>query len=328
MSSHNQGSRTSLNKVGHCILHGEGVSKGGWLNSAESSDLIGAFGPLLITLRPDCLTPAIHLYILRTTAPSSPAAHCSSTPYLAAIMHFTPALALALPALAIAQAQNPLFDQAQAWFDKAKSYIPTSVYDTAADPVGASASKIAAKNVTPLTMANYEAFLTPDPSSSHSPQEYMVFVSGGNKTCEGYCAKVEKEWNETASIFAADPTAPKLGYINCDTQGVLCATWMAKPPTIWHIQRPIALADQSTPASTIYINYLNITETTVGDMVALHSGKKYETGMIYEGYFHPFDGPLAKAGVNKIVGYILFGFGLIPSWAFMLIISMVSRQVM
>jgi len=243
-------------------------------------------------------------------------------------MYLTLALALALPALSAAQAQNPLLDQAQAWFVKAKSYIPTSVYDAAADPVGASAFKIAAKNVTPLTMANYEAFLTPDPNSSKSPQEYMVFVSGGNKTCGGHCVKVEKEWNETASIFAADPTAPRLGYINCDVQGVLCATWTAKPPTIWHIQRPVAHADQSTPASTIHINYLNVTETTVGDMVALHSGKKYETGMIYEGYFHPFDGPLAKAGVNKIVGYIMFGFGLVPSWAFMLVISMVSRSVM
>ena len=243
-------------------------------------------------------------------------------------MHLTHALTLALPALCAAQAQKPLSEQAAAWFEKAKSYIPNSIPSAAKDPVGAGAAKIAAKNVTPLTMANYESFLTPDPNSPKSPQEYMVFVSGGNKTCGGLCTKLEKEWNETASLFAVDPTAPHLGYINCDTQAVLCATWMAKPPTIWHIQRPIAHADQSTPASTIYINYLNFTETTVGDMVALHSGKKYETGMIYEGYFNPIDGQLAQLGLLKIIGYVLFGFSMIPSWAFMLIISMVSRWVM
>lgn len=63
-------------------------------------------------------------------------------------------------------------------------------------------------------------------------------------------------------------------------------------------------------------------------MVALHTGKKYEEGLLYEGLFHPFDGQLKKFGVNKLVGYVVFGFGLIPSWAFMLIVSMISRQVM
>lgn len=239
-------------------------------------------------------------------------------------MRLSHSLALALPALAAAQAQKPLGEQVQAWFEKAKSYIPT----TTTDPVGAGAAKIAAKNVKPLTMANYEEFLTPDQSSAKSPQEWMIFVSGGNKTCGGHCVKLETEWNETASLLAADPTAPHLGYINCDTQGVLCATWMAKPPTIWHVQRPIAQADQSTPASTVYINYLNVTETTVGDILALHTGKKYENGVLYEGTFQPFDGILAQYGVNKAAGYVMFAFGLIPSWAFMLVVSMVSRTIM
>ena len=250
-------------------------------------------------------------------------------------MHLTQSLLLALPALAAAQAQKPLAEQASDWFAHIKNYVSNSVPTAASaaaaaakDPVGASAASIAAKTVTPLTMANYEAFLTPDPNSLQSPQEYMIFVSGGNKTCAGHCTHLEKVWNETASILAADPTAPNLGYINCDTQGVLCATWMAKPPTIWHIQRPVSKEDQSTPASTIFINYPNITTTTVGDVVSLHSGKKYETGILYEGYFHPLDGPLAQMGVNKILGYIIFGFGLIPSWAFMVIISFVSRTIM
>ena len=244
-------------------------------------------------------------------------------------MHLTHPLLLALPALTAAQAQKPLTEQVTDWFNYAKNYVSNTVPAAAKDPIGASASKVAAKNVTPLTMANYESFLTPDPHSAQSPQEFMVFVSGGNKTCGGHCAQVEKAWNETASILAADPTAPKLGYVNCDMEGVLCATWMAKPPTVWHIQRPVADKDQSAaPLSTIRINYLNVTSTTVGDMVALHTGKGYEKGMVYEGYFQPIDGPLAQMGILKYVGYVMFGFGLIPSWAFMVIVSMVSRTIM
>ena len=245
-------------------------------------------------------------------------------------MYLTSTLLLSLPALSAAQAQKPLGDQARAWYEKAKSYLPSqpTIPSAVKDPVGATAAKIASKEVTFLNMSNYEDFLTPDPTSSNSPQEYMILVSGGNKTCAGKCEKLEREWNATASVLAADLTAPKLGYINCDKQGVLCATWMAKPPTIWHIQRPVPREDQSKPASTVYVNYLNITETTTGDIVALHTGKKYETGLLYEGAFQPFDGMVAQYGLTKVVGYVVYAFGLVPSWAFMLVISLVSRTFM
>lgn len=246
-------------------------------------------------------------------------------------MHLTHSLALALPALVAAQdIQKPLIEQAGDWFNSLRGYIPTTIPTVPAavkSPVAASAAKVAAAKVVSLTMANYESELTPDPNSSKSPQEWMVFFSGGNKTCGGFCDRLEREWNETASLLAADPTAPNLAYVNCDKQGVLCSTWMAKPPTIWHIQRPVAQADQSTPASTIYINYFNVTHSTVGDMVALHSGKKYEEGILYDGWFDPLDGQLAKLGVNKAIGYVLFGIGMVPSWAFMIVISMVSRTI-
>lgn len=266
--------------------------------------------------------------------------------HLQLTMHLTQSLLLALPALAVATqaqqpAQKPLAEQASDWFNHLKNYVsnavPTAASAAAAsaakgaakDPIGASAAKVAARNVTPLTMSNYESFLTPDPSSPHSPHEYMIFISGGNKTCSGHCTHLERVWNETAAILSADPTAPSLAYINCDTQGPLCATWQAKPPTIWHIQRPVPnVEEQSTPASTIFVNYLNVTSTTVGDMISLHSGKKFEDGVLYEGYFHPIDGPLAKMGVNKVVGYVMWGVGLVPSWAFMVVISMVSRTIM
>ena len=247
-------------------------------------------------------------------------------------MHLTHTLALVLPALATAQdIQKPLIQQAGDWINSLRGYIPSTVPAVPAamkSPVVASAAKVAAKKVVPLTMANYESELTPSPNSAQSPQEWMVFISGGNKTCGGHCERLEREWNQTASLLAADPTAPNLAFVNCDTQGVLCSTWMAKPPTVWHIQRPVAQADQSTPASTIHINYFNVTHSTAGDMVALHTGKQYETGILYDGWFDPFDGQLAKLGLNKALGYVLFGIGMVPSWAFMIVVSMVSRTIM
>lgn len=107
-------------------------------------------------------------------------------------MRFTQTLLLALPVLAAAQ-QKPLQQTVQEWFDIAKSYIPGSI----AHPVDAGAARVAAEKVTVLNKDNWRSVLTPSTSASFSdgPDEWMVFFSGGNKTCFGRCEKLEKAWN-------------------------------------------------------------------------------------------------------------------------------------
>lgn len=234
-------------------------------------------------------------------------------------MRLPTALLLVLPAIAAAQEQKPLVENLQSWFEKAKTYLPAG----AKDPVGAGAAKVAGKNITPLTKDNWQSVLSPS-GSSNSPEAWMILVSGGNKTCFGQCGMVEKAFNETATVFVADATAPNLGYLNCDNEPILCATWAAGAPSLWHIQLP----DQSTPSTTIRIIRLNTTTTTTGEITAIHTGKTYEKESVYEGTFHPFDGQLAKLHLNQPVGYALYYFSLIPSWLFMIVISMVSRSFM
>ena len=237
---------------------------------------------------------------------------------------YTPLL-LTLPAFAAAQQQKPLKETAQSWFDKAKSYVPGA----AKEPVAAGAAKVAASNVLQLTKSNWKEALSPSSSSpSEGPETWMVYITGGNKTCYGRCAKVDKAWNETAALFAADPTAPHLASVNCDNEPILCAIWAAGPPNIWHIQRPIAQADQSTPATTIHIVPLNTTTSTAQEIVQIHTQKAYEKRPVYDGAFHPFDGYLAKLYLNIPAGYAIFAFSMIPSWAFMIVISMFSRNIM
>ncbi|MCJ1230355.1 hypothetical protein MMC12_007028 [Toensbergia leucococca] len=240
-------------------------------------------------------------------------------------MRFSTSLLLALPAVATAQFQIPLVENLQPLFDKAKSFIPPSLLSPVAQP----SNKIAAKNVTPLTRDNWQSVLSPSTSAqSQGPENWMVFVSGGNKTCYGRCDGVEQAWNESAALFAATPTAPHLGYINCDTNAILCSTWAAGPPAIWYIELPIVHADQSAPATTIHIVTLNTTTATTQEIFQIHTKKTYEEVPVYEGAMHPFDGWFAKAGLNVPLGYVLFGFSIIPSWAFMIIISMFSRTIM
>ena len=245
-------------------------------------------------------------------------------------MHVTTALLLALSAAAYADTQSPLGSFAptlQTWFEKAKSYIPSAV----TSPIDAGASKVAAKNVVSLTKENWASTLTPSASTSAAsgPENWMVLISGGNKTCGGHCAQLERSFNESAALFSADPTAPNLGYVDCDNNKVLCSTWLAGPPAVWYIQLPVSEKGQSKAATTIHIVPLNTTTVTTQEIVAIHSKKTYaEKGTVYEGMFHPFDGVLAQFGVNMILGYLLVGFSLIPSWTFMILISFVTRNLM
>ena len=240
-------------------------------------------------------------------------------------MHFPTSLLFALPLLISAQEQKPLGENLQSWFEKAKSYIPSGTKE----PIAAGAAKIAAQDVKTLTKSNWQSVLSPGASvSKNGLEEWMILISGGNKSCYGQCAGVEKAWNESAALFAADPTAPHLGYVNCDNEPILCSTWATGPACVWHLSRSISQTDQSTPATTIHLVKLNTTTTPVSEIMAIHTGKTYEKEPVYEGAFHPFDSVLATYNLNVLLGTALYYFSLVPSWAFMIVISMVSRNFM
>lgn len=104
------------------------------------------------------------------------------------------ALIALLPALVAAQESRFAFaDQVKGWFDQVKSFVPQA--PIAAEPVQDAfhhtTSKIADKTVTPLNHENYKDFLEP----STQPQEWLVFFTGGNKTCWGRCLRAEHAFN-------------------------------------------------------------------------------------------------------------------------------------
>ena len=105
-------------------------------------------------------------------------------------MRFAPVLLL-LPVFAAAESQNPLFEKAQEWFDKAKAFIPS----TPPTPLDAGAAKVAEKNVEKFDMLTWQSRLTPTTSDpTKGPQELMVLITG-NTSCFGECGRVDKAWN-------------------------------------------------------------------------------------------------------------------------------------
>jgi hypothetical protein len=102
-------------------------------------------------------------------------------------MRFTSLITL-LPALALAQEQVPLADRVQGWFNKAKNLVPTAV---PADPIQKMAEKVSEQRVATLTMQNWQSILTP----AQDPQDWYIFVTGGNKTCFGRCETADKAFN-------------------------------------------------------------------------------------------------------------------------------------
>ncbi|EXJ93578.1 hypothetical protein A1O1_01970 [Capronia coronata CBS 617.96] len=239
-------------------------------------------------------------------------------------MHFS---ALVLLPLLVAADQIPFQDKAAAWFEKAKAYIPSG---TAPDPIDAGAAKVAEKVVERINVRNWQRKLSPKPDVE---EEWMIYFTGGNKTCFGRCGTADLKWNESVPLLAAlaqKPGSPPLhlGSVDCEKEHVLCTGWAANIPSIYHFSVP----KQSEPQEKVPVHIvpLNMTSATVEDIVSIPTASKarYLEFPEYTGLLHPFDGWVAKLGLLQPFGYVMWGFGSMPSWLMMIIISFVSRQFM
>jgi len=219
----------------------------------------------------------------------------------------------------IAAAEGDLLSQAQALFNK---YVPNP---NRYDPVGAAEAKLGEMKLHTLTLNNWnETFFSNTNSQSTKPDEWWVFVTGGKKTCFDRCEQAELAWNQTAAKFAVTPGAPHTALLNCEDQPILCHSWSCPPGALW--------AFEILPAPNkvnVWVRGMNLTTATSDDFVQyLETVKdKGYNGTLYEhsGAFHPYDGFVANNGLAVPVGYAIWILNLVPSWAFMIGISMFSR---
>lgn len=232
---------------------------------------------------------------------------------------FTSALAGAAQAQ---DAQKPLL---ASWLDKAKTYVSSGI----PSPLEAGAAVIAKGAITELTTSNWQQELHARPATG-SPQNWMIQVTGGNKTCAGLCGDLDANFNKTAALLSATPAGPRLGRVNCDKTPALCSILFTSPPVLWYIQTPgIELADQPRAETPIYVKGLNATATTsVQEMVDFHSKKTYLELQPIKSYMHPYDGILSQYGLNVPFGYVLYVISVIPSWSVMLLVSFATRNIM
>lgn len=112
-----------------------------------------------------------------------------------------------------------------------------------------------------------------------------------------------------------------MGLLNCDDQPILCNVWSAGVGWLWNFEM------LPEPAHIdIYKKRLNLTTVTSDEIVSLQ-GKKDEF-KVEDSIWHPFNGKVAELGISVPFAYFLWIFNLLPSWAFMLIISFFSRSMM
>lgn len=110
-------------------------------------------------------------------------------------MHFSSTVFL-LPLLSsfAAADQVPLKDKAAAWLEKARGFIPNP------GPIDAGAAAVAEQKVERINLRNYERKLAP---KLDTEEEWMVFVTGGNKSCFGRCTRAELTWNVSLNIHSS-----------------------------------------------------------------------------------------------------------------------------
>jgi hypothetical protein len=248
--------------------------------------------------------------------------------------------------MAVADDQRPLKDKAAAWFDKAKSYIPSAAPPS---PIDAGASTVAGLTVERITKANWRRKMLPvtgDPSGG--PQEWIVYFSG-NTSCDGRCEQADKAFNvtrhrillcmlglmltrstmqESAAILASTIPPPRLGRVDCDKDNLLCTTWSTGIPELWHFLISIPTSGQPRGPSPLHIMPIHPKNVTSQDMVKIHTQKAYLDQPEYTGAYHPIDGWLQRFRLLEPLGYAMWFMGSTPSWLLMIGISFLSRQLM
>ncbi|KAF2689753.1 hypothetical protein K458DRAFT_414005 [Lentithecium fluviatile CBS 122367] len=237
-------------------------------------------------------------------------------------------LLVAFSALALADEQVPLVDKLKGWFNQATAAVSSAV-PAVPSPADAVRGKVAEQIQHELTLENWKETLTADPTASApTTQEWLVFITGGNTTCYGFCGNATKAWNTSLPLLAAQSNPPKFAIIDCDAQTILCNSWSVGPPSLYQFSIPKPLADQSAPATTVRYVPLNRTSTTTDTIKKLVIDKELENTPPYEGVFHPFNGPLQEYGLAIPVAYVFWAFAKMPSWLPMILISFVSRSFM
>lgn len=113
-------------------------------------------------------------------------------------MYFSSLVLLAplLPSLVSAD-QVPLMEKAAGWFEQAKGYIPSG-----SGPVDAGASYVAERRVERINIRNWERKLSP---KLDTEEEWLVYVTGGNKSCFGRCGHADLTWNVSLSVPVSIP---------------------------------------------------------------------------------------------------------------------------
>ncbi|KAL7624165.1 hypothetical protein AAE478_005722 [Parahypoxylon ruwenzoriense] len=211
--------------------------------------------------------------------------------------------------------------QAQSILAKVTSKIP---HPNKYDPIAAADAKASVLNMDILALDNWKNILYgPVKPESTTPEEWWVLITGGNRTCFGHCGRLEAAFNETAAKWAATPDAPHTALLSCEDQPVLCGAWSAPVGALWIFE----VLPEPAPVN-IWAKRFNTTTVTSDDIIKFQKEGYKSAAKLHEGFFHPFNGPLAKNGLSIPVGYILWFFNLLPSWAFMILVSIFSRSMM
>ncbi|KAI9884508.1 MAG: 39S ribosomal protein L24, mitochondrial [Watsoniomyces obsoletus] len=227
------------------------------------------------------------------------------------------------------QQQHPL----RSILSKIQSYIPSANPQRVVESViGHTRAYSAAHRIDPLTLNGWRAILKPSTTAATGPgepEEWWVLVTGRNKTCPsiegGGCVRLEKAFNESSVIFAAAPSTPHQAILNCDEENVLCHAWAATPPALFHFLIP---RSHDVPIEMRVMKHINASTITAPELVKMHLDKSWQKIEPYEGIFHPFDGFLAKWGLSTPVGYVLAAYSKLPSWAPLVVLSILTRTLM
>lgn len=143
-----------------------------------------------------------------------------------------------------------------------------------------------------------------------------------------------KNEQQSVPLLMALPKVPnsqlRLGQINCEVEQVLCTAMAATVPAIHHFIFPQIQPGAPQPLSPMRELKINITDIQTSQFTSIPRGgeSRYLEYPEYTGVLHYIDGAAVKYQLLMPIGWVIWGFGAMPSWALMIGISFFSRQYM
>ena len=132
---------------------------------------------------------------------------------------------------------------------------------------------------------------------------------------------------ELARMRQADP-AVRCAVLDCRSQPVLCAAWLAEPLSIMHVWRGRHPSGQSCATVWRRVPLGGAGDGALRRLRELRRTGAWVDGEVWDGFLHPYVGALGRWGAGPVWGVLRYALDRVPPWLLALVGTLLFRRLL